>query len=130
MPPWVSKNRSVDDWAHLEMSRTEISRNGSKLALFPLCATPNSLCVAPLWSLFWGTCRCPKCAQVGLLEILSYLLSNPTIIFEFIVRLPLQNVILSRLLSVFQKSGREAIFGCFLTFRSPKSSQNFLHGHQ
>ena len=125
-----AKNRSVDDWAHLEKSRTEISRNGSKLALFPLCAAPNSLCIMPLWSLFWGTCRCTKCAQVGLLESLSCLLSNPTGIFEFGAHLALQNFILPRLLSVFQKIGREAIFRCFLTFRRPRFSQNFLPGHQ
>jgi hypothetical protein len=126
MPPLVPKNRSVDERAHLEKSRIEISRNGSKLAIFPLCAAPFSLCVALLWGLFWGTCRCPKCAQVGLLESLSCLLSNPTGISEFGAHFPLQIFILPRLLPVCQKSGREAIFGCFLTFRRLRSCPNFL----
>ena len=126
MLPLVPKNWSVDDWAQLEKLQTKISRNGSKLAVFPLCAAPISLCVAPLWGLIWGTWRCQKCAQVGLLESMSCLISNPTGIFEFGAHLPLQISILSRLLFVCQKSGREAIFECFLTFRRPKSCQNFL----
>lgn len=121
IPPLVPKNRSVDDWAHLEKSRTEISRNGRKLVVFPQCTMPNSLCLAP----FWGTWKCPRCAQVGLLEILSCLLSNLARIFEFGAHFPLQIFILPILLSVCQKSGRDAIFGCFLTFRRPISCQNF-----
>lgn len=48
------KNWSLDDQAHLEKSQTEISRNGSKMTLFPLRVAPNSLCIVPSWSLFWA----------------------------------------------------------------------------
>ena len=95
-------------------------------AIFPLCAAPFSLCAALLWGLFWGTCRYPKCSQVSLLEILSYLLSNPTVIFEFGAHLPLQIFILPRLLPVCQKSGRKSFFACFLTFWRLKTWWNFL----
>ena len=130
MLPLMPKNRSVDERAHLEKLRTEISQNGSKLAIFPLCTAPFSLCVALLWGLFWGTSRCPKCAQVGFLEILACLISNPTRISEFEAHSPLQIFILPRLLFVCPKSGRKAIFGCFLTFRRPKTYENFYPGHQ
>ena len=79
-----------------------------------MCTVPFSLCTVLLWGLFWGTCRCPKCSQVGLLQILSYLLSNPTRIFEFGAHLPLQIFILPRLLPVCQNRGKKVIFfGCF-----------------
>lgn len=88
---------------------SKIHETEANLAIFPLCTAPFSLCVVLLWGLFWGPLRCPKCAQVDFLEILSCLLSNPTIISEFGAHLPLQIFILPRLLRMCQKRGREAI---------------------
>ena len=103
---------------------------GANWAKFPLCVAHFSLCVTLLWGLFWGTCRCPKCAQVGLLESLACLLSNPTGISQFGAHWPFQILILPILLFMCPKSCREAIFGCFLTSRRPKTYQNFFPGHQ
>ena len=97
-------------WRSRESKFRETEAN---LAIFPLCAAPFSLCAVLLWGLFWGTCRYPKCSQVGLLESLSCLLSNSTVILEFCAHFPLQIFILLRLLPVCQKRGREVIFWCF-----------------
>lgn len=106
-------------WRSRELKIRETEAN---LAIFPLCAVL-------LWGLFWGTFRCPKCAQVGLLEILACLLSNPTRIFEFGAHFPLQISILPRLLPMCQKRGREAIFRVFLTSWRLISCPNFLSEH-
>ena len=99
---------------------------GEKLGQKPLCATLISVYVALLCCWFWGTCWSPNWAQVGLLEIPACLLSNPSVIFQFSVHLPLQKCILPRLLPVCPKRGSEVIFCMFFDLLGTQNLPKFL----
>ena len=120
MPPLLPKNRSVDERAHLDKSRTEISRNRRKLAIFPLCAAPFSLCVTLLWGLFWGTCRCPKCAQVGLFKILSWLFSNTIKFLNLVLICPYTSPFSQDCFLCVKKVAERPFLGVFWPLGDPK----------
>ena len=119
----TSKSKIGQNWAKFWAEQWKIGKN-------PLCAAPDSLCVTPLWSWFWGTSRSPNWAQVCLLEIPSCVISNPSGIYELGCHFPLQNFNLPRPLPVCQNRGSEVIFCVFLASWGLKSCQNFLAMHQ
>ena len=88
----------------------KIEQNLVKLAIFPLCAAPDSLCAAPVWTNFWGSSWCPNQIQVGLLEMPTCLLSNASGSFQFSLHFPYQKSNLPRLLPMCQNRGSEVIF--------------------
>ena len=100
------------------------SENEAKF-LYAQC--PKTQCITPLWAYFWGTSWIPNWAYDSLLEIPVCLLSNPSGIFQFGCHLLLQNCNLPRLVPAGAKSGRKAIFGVFLTFKTIQNLMKYLN---
>ena len=93
------------------------------LAFGSLCAVPNTVCVAPLWSCIWGTFWKPNWAQVCLLEIPTCLLSNRSEISKFGAHFPLQTAISQDCFLCVKIGVERSLFGCFWPPEDSKLAQ-------
>ena len=87
---------------------------------------PLTLCAVLFQGHFWKASWSPNQVQKSSLEILVSLLSRTTWIFWFGVDLPLQKCNLSRVLPVWQKSGREGTFWVFLALLEVQNLSKLL----
>ena len=115
------RRKTGQNWVNYWAEQWKIGKN-------PLCAAPDSLCLAPLWSWFWGTSWSPNWAQDSLLESPTYLISNPSRISKFGCHFPLQNFNIPRLLPMCQNRGSEVIFLSVFDLLRAQNLPKFL-GH-
>ncbi len=112
----TSKSKTSQNWVEFWAVQWKIGKN-------PLCAAPDSLCIAPLWSWIWGPSSSPNWAHDISLESPTYLFSNSIKISRFGVHLPLQNSISQDCFLCVKIGAVRSFFECFWPLEGSKFSK-------